>query len=138
MNWYLAKLIFQVRSGEGTHTPQFDGQWRLIRADEVAWAYEKASVLGRLDESSFLNDRDETVAWKFIEVADIHLIGSLEDGVQLYSVTEEPMDANSYIEQIKLKSQKAFSLARNNEINSGRQTALSGLTPNRKPDLLLE
>jgi hypothetical protein len=121
MNWYLAKLIFQVRSGEGTHTPQFDEQWRLIRADEVAWAYEKASVIGRLDESCFLNDRDETVAWKFIEVADIHVIGKLEDGVQLFSATEEPMDANVYIEQIKLKSQKAFALARNSEINLSQQ-----------------
>lgn len=117
MNWYLAKLIFQVRSGEGAHTPQFDEQWRLIRADEVAWAYEKASVLGRLDESSFLNERSEMVLWKFIEVADIHLIVTLEDGAQLLSVTEEPLDANAYIEQIKLKSQKAFALARNSEIN---------------------
>ena len=117
MNWYLAKLIFQLGSGGGTHPPRFDEQWRLIRADEVAWAYEKASVLGRLDESSFLNDHNETVALRFIEVADIHLIGKLEDGAQLFSATEEPMDANAYIEHIKLKSQKAFALAKNCEIN---------------------
>lgn len=117
MNWYLAKLIFQVRSGEGAHTPQFDEQWRLIRADEVAWAFEKASVLGRLDESSFLNERNEMVLWKFIEVADIHLVGSLEDGAQLFSSKEEPHDASAYIEQVKLKSQKAFALAQNSEIN---------------------
>jgi Domain of unknown function (DUF4288) len=117
MNWYLAKLIFQVRSGEGTHTPQFDEQWRLIRADEVTWALEKASVLGRLDESAFMNDRDETVVWKFIEVADIHRISSLEDGAQLFSVTEEPANANAYIEKIKRESRKAFALAINSEIN---------------------
>ena len=117
MNWYLAKLIFQVRSDEGTHTPQFDEQWRLIRADEVAWAFEKASVLGRLDESSFLNERSEMVSCKFIEVVDIHLISTLEDGVQLFSSTEEPLDASAYIEEVKLKSQKAFALARNSEIN---------------------
>lgn len=117
MNWYLAKLIFQVSSGEGNHTPQFDGQWRLIRADEVAWAYEKASVLGRLDECSFLNDHDETVTWKFIEVADIHLIGTLEDGAQIFSATEEPGDARAYIAQLKMKSQKAIALVRSCEIN---------------------
>ncbi len=117
MNWYLAKLIFQVRSGEGARTPQFDEQWRLIRADEVGWAFEKASVLGRLDESSFLNERSEMVSWKFIEVADIHLIGALEDGAQLFSSTEEPLDASAYIDQVKLKSQKAFALARNSEID---------------------
>jgi hypothetical protein len=117
MNWYLAKLIFQVRSGEGAHTPQFDEQWRLIRADEVAWAYEKATVLGRMEESSFRNERDEIVTWKFIEVGDIHRVGALEDGAQLFSVTEEPGDANAYIDQIKQKSQKAFALAINSEIN---------------------
>jgi hypothetical protein len=125
MNWYLAKLIFQVRSGEGTHTPQFDEQWRLIRADEVSWAYEKASVLGRLDESSFLNDRDELVAWTFIEVADIHLVGSLEDGAQLFSSTEEPMDANAYIAQLKMKSQKAIALARISEMKCKASDHLS-------------
>jgi len=114
MNWYLAKLIFQVMNGDGNHTPQFDEQWRLIRADEVAWAYEKASVLGRLDEHGFSNDRKET---KFIEVTHIELIGSLEDGAQLFSSTEEPMDANAYIAQQKMKSQKAIALTGISEMN---------------------
>jgi hypothetical protein len=118
MNWYLVKLIFLVRSGEGTHTPQFDEQWRWIRADEVAWAYEKASVLGRLEETNFLNDRAETVEWKFIEVVDIHTISSMEDGDQLFSATKEPIDADAYIEEVKLKSQKSFALAKSREMNS--------------------
>jgi len=116
MNWYLAKLIFQVMSGETTLTPQFDEQWRLIRADEVAWAYEKASVLGRLDESNFLIERNEMLTWKFIEVADIHRIGEWEDGAELFSATHEPKDVNAYIAQIKMKSQKAFALARISEM----------------------
>jgi len=115
MNWYLAKLIFQVRSGEGTHTPQFDEQCRLIRADEVEWAYEKATVLGRLDESNFLNDCNELVTWKFIEVADIHKIEMMEDGAQLYSTTQEPIDADAYIHEVKRRSQKAIALAKGGE-----------------------
>lgn len=118
MNWYLVKLIFLVRSGDGTHTPQFDEQWRWIRADEVAWAYEKASVLGRLEETRFLNDRAETVEWKFIEVVDIHKIGSIEDGDQLFSATQEPVDADAFIEEVKLKSQKSFALAKSIELTS--------------------
>lgn len=116
MNWYLAKVIFQLRCGEGTHTPQFDEQWRLIRADEVSWAYEKTTVLGRLDEYSFMNDQDDMVFWKFIEVADIHRLGSLEDGAQLFSITEKPVNADVYIKQIRLKSLKAIAKAKNSEI----------------------
>ncbi len=117
MNWYLAKLIFQVSSGMGFHTPQFDLQWRLIRADEVAWAYEKASVIGRLDESNFFNDREESVVWKFIEVADIHRIGTIEDGVHLFSTTEEPNEAGAYIKELKNRSQQAFEMAKSSELN---------------------
>jgi hypothetical protein len=111
MNWYLAKLVFQVRSGEGTHTPQFDGQWRLIRADEVSWAYEKATVLGRLDETSQLNHKDERVTWKFIEVTDIILIGEFKDGEQIFSTTEEPVNPESYIQSVKIHAKKSFALA---------------------------
>ena len=118
MNWYLVKLIFLVRSGEGNHTPQFDEQCRLIRADEVSWAYEKAKVLGRMEETNFMNDRDETVEWKFIDVVDIHKISVMEDGGQLFSTTQEPIDADAYIEDVKLKSQKSFALAKRIEISS--------------------
>jgi hypothetical protein len=45
MNWYLAKLVFQLRSAENTQTPQFEEQWRLIRADDDEWAHEKATTL---------------------------------------------------------------------------------------------
>ncbi len=118
MNWYLVKLIFLVRSGAGTHTPQFDEQWRLIRADEVAWAHEKATVLGRLEETPIMNDHAQTVEWKFIEVMDIQKISSMEDGDQLYSATQEPIDADAYIEEVKLKSQKSIALAKSLEMSS--------------------
>jgi hypothetical protein len=34
MKWYLAKFVYQVVSGNGSHVAQFDEQLRLIRADE--------------------------------------------------------------------------------------------------------
>ncbi len=116
MNWYLAKLIFQVSSGEETQTTQFDEQWRLIRADEVAWACEKASVLARLDEKR----NDEQGLMKFIGVEDIQQIGEWEDGAQLFSATTIPKDVHAYIEQIKVKSKKAFTLSVNNELTLSR------------------
>lgn len=111
MNWYLTKLVFQVRSGAGAHAPQFDEQWRVIRADEVAWAHEKATVLGRLDESSFLNNEQEKVKWTFIEVADIIHIGEFKDGEQIFSATEEPTNPESYIQSLKIQARKSLALA---------------------------
>jgi hypothetical protein len=111
MNWYLVKLVFQVLSGEGTHTPQFDEQVRLIRADEVNWAYEKATVIGWLEQRSFVNNKNEEVTWKFIDVAEVHQISDPEDGVLLCSYTEEPDDAEAYTKLIKLRAQKSLHIS---------------------------
>jgi hypothetical protein len=115
MNWYLVKLVFQVLSGEGTHTPQFDEQVRLIRADEVSWAYEKATVIGWLEQRCFLNDRKEKVEWKFIDVAEIQQIDDPEDGVLLCTHTEEPAEAEAYKQLIKEKAQKSLHISQNKE-----------------------
>ncbi len=65
-----------------------------------------------------LNDCAETVEWKFIEVVDIYKISSMEDGDQLFSATQEPIDADAYIEEVKMKSQKSFALAKSIEMTS--------------------
>jgi hypothetical protein len=111
MNWYLVKLVYQVMRQADENQPQFDEQWRLIRADEVEWAYEKASTLGRLEESSFLNHRQEQVLWKFVAVAEIYGIGELTDGFQLFSKTEEPSDTQAYLHQVNVHAQKSLALA---------------------------
>jgi len=106
MKWYLAKFVYQVISGNGNHSPQFDEQMRLIRADEFAWAKEKASILGKLGECSFLNERKESVQWKFINVVDLCSITSMEDGDELFSSTEEPENVNDYLEKIRAKASR--------------------------------
>lgn len=106
LKWYLVKLVYQVVSGNGAHTPQFDEQLRLIRADELDWARAKAKVLGQIGAFSFLNDRKEEVTWKFIDVVDICEMGEIEDGMQLYSTTEEPTDVPLYLNMINAKANR--------------------------------
>jgi len=106
MNWYLVKLVYQVISGSGDHTPQFDEQLRLIRADEPEWAREKARVMGQIGAFAFLNHRNEEVKWQFIDVVDVCPLESLEDGMQVYSTTEEPNDVPAYLEIVKSKAQR--------------------------------
>jgi len=116
MKWYIAKLVFQVISGDGLHTPQFDEQWRLIKADEIIWAHEKARVLGWLEQGRFDAEHQRKVEWRFIEVAEIQQITTMEDGVQLYSTTEEPLDANAYVDLVRIRGQKSLALAQNREL----------------------
>ena len=115
MKWYLVKLVYQVVSGNGAHTPQFDEQLRLIRAEELDWAREKAKVLGQIGAFSFLNDRKEEVNWKFIDVVDICEVGDLVDGAQLYSTTEEPEDVKSYMNVMQAKAKRVYAFTKERE-----------------------
>jgi hypothetical protein len=108
MNWYIAKIVYQITSGVAKHKPQFDEQFRLIKADELKWAWEKAQVIGRLEENAFLNSNKEYVEWKYIAVEDVVLISALEDGAQLYARTEEPDDMNDYITTAKNRAKRFF------------------------------
>lgn len=110
MNWYLVKLVYQVISGSGGHTPQFDEQLRLIRADELAWARDKARVMGQIGAFTFLNQKNEAVNWKFIDVVDVLELESLEDGMQVYSTTEEPADVSAYLEIVSARAKRTADL----------------------------
>jgi len=97
MNWYVAKLVFRVISGDGNHHAQFDEQLRLINADSELMAFEKASHIGRANQDSFLNNRRQTVQWQFIDVAELNPINELTDGTELYYNIHEAPDADLYI-----------------------------------------
>ena len=108
MNWYLAKMVYQIISGSGNHAPQFDEQLRLIRADEWGWAREKATIVGKLMEHSIENSKDEKVMWKYVEVTEMIPLTSLEDGDEIYSITQEPNDVKEYLASISAKAAMCF------------------------------
>lgn len=106
MNWYLAKLVYRIVSGDGNHAPQFDVQYRLVRAENADWALEKAIILGRIGESTFENAKRESVKWKFIAVEDVSKIPVLDDGAQLYGQILEPHNPREYVEATHARSQR--------------------------------
>lgn len=108
MNWYVVKIIYQIISGDGVHTPQFDEQYRLIKADEMAWALEKAQVIARLGQCLFQNDRNESVQWKLVAVEDVRPLSDVEDGALIYSQVEELNDPEEYITLTSERSKRLF------------------------------
>lgn len=104
MNWYLAKIIFQIICGEGMHTPQFDEQLRLIHAGDEKEAFEKAHLIGHSEEDAFENIQQQTVRWKFINVGELYLLNELIHGAELYSRIYEAEDAEQYITNIHRKA----------------------------------
>ena len=118
MNWYIVKIIYQIIAGDGTHTPQFDEQYRIIKADEMEWALEKAQVIARLGQCLFQNDKDETVQWKLVAVEDVQLLGEMDDGTLIYSRVEELKDAQEYVSLTSERSRRLFEFHRSKSANS--------------------
>ncbi len=111
MHKYMAKLAFQIVSGDGKHTPQFDEQFRIFEAKTENEALVKARIKGKEEETSFLNDKKENVSWKYIGVLELIELKNMEDGAQIYSNTEETEDAANYINSVKQKERTIETLS---------------------------
>ena len=104
MNWYLAKIVYQITCGDGGHTAQFDEQLRLIKAGTKEEAFSKAQQTGKTEEETFVNQKQQLVQWQFINVCELYRLSSLIDGAELYSRIEEKDNAAAYIDIIHKKA----------------------------------
>ncbi len=105
MNWYIAKIIYQIMIDNGEYEPQFEEQVRLIQADSYPEALGKANLLGDQEEVLFYNYKDEPVYWKFIDVADLQPVHELRDGMRLSSHIEHPKYAETYLSLMYSKAE---------------------------------
>jgi hypothetical protein len=104
MNWYLAKIVFQIICGNGEHTPQFDEQLRLVSASTKDEAFLKAQQMGKKAEETFFNSKQQLVQWQFINVSELYHLSELIDGAELYSRIEEKDNAVQYIQVVNHKA----------------------------------
>lgn len=104
MQWFVAKIVYQIITGTGFHTPQFDEQLRLISVGSKQEAWNRACELGKQEQYSFRNQKQELVEWRFINVPEINSLDTLDDGMELYSRIEEPGDPNAYISWLQVRA----------------------------------
>jgi len=119
MNWFLAKIVYQIICGDGDHTPQFDEQVRLLSAYTAEEAWQKSNNIGLQEEDIFYNQQQQIVQWKFIAVAELHALDELTDGAEVYSQIKETDDADSYSLFIQHKAAQV----RKNYLSLTNQTA---------------
>ena len=108
MNWYLSKIVFQIICGDGGHAPQFDEQLRLVSASSKEEAFIKAQELGKREEDTFFNVKEQLVRWQFINVCELYLLSELIDGAEVYSRIEERDSADAYIQTINQKAENIY------------------------------
>lgn len=103
MNTYLSKLVFNIVI-DNKETQQFDEQIRVIQARDLESAFLKAKAVGKKEEETFLNEKNQQVRWKFIDVTDLYPLESYKDGEQIYSNTPEIPDGEAFIKYTHEKS----------------------------------
>ncbi len=108
MNWYLAKMVFQIVCGEGNHNAQFDEQLRLVTGSSKEEAFQKARDMGTKEGETFYNLKQQLVQWQFINVSELYLLNDLIDGAELYSRIEEKENAAAYIYTVNQKALTLF------------------------------
>ncbi|TCZ68578.1 DUF4288 domain-containing protein [Flaviaesturariibacter aridisoli] len=104
MNWYLAKIVYRITCGSGTHQPQFDEQLRLVQAGSAAEALGRATELGQRGEDHFPNRDAQLVTWTFVNVPELYPLQTQLDGAELYSQVREADDASAYINFVHYKA----------------------------------
>jgi hypothetical protein len=104
MEWYLAKLVYRIICGSGSHTAQFDEQLRLVFAEDELHAFNKAQKIGEKEQESFYNRNKQLVNWKFINVTELHKLEELSDGAEVYSRIYEEEDGENYQHTVQVKS----------------------------------
>lgn len=97
MNWYLAKLVYQIIYGNGLYDAQFSEQLRLIEATDDVHAFTKAQLLGHKEESTLCHETDMLIQWKFINVCELTVLKDIADGAEVMSQLIEPSNAKLYV-----------------------------------------
>jgi hypothetical protein len=98
-NWFIAKMVFQIICGDGKHRPQFEEQWRLIKANDNCEAVQKAQEMAQVESGSEVAI-SLPVQWRFVSLAEIIPLTMLTDGVELLAITREPYDQQDYLQHV--------------------------------------
>ena len=88
LHWYVAVLVVSSHAGhQPLHPPLVDLQYRLLRANDVEGAYQRALELGRQARHSYANDEGEVVTWECFGLHDLRELDGpeLADGAEVYS-----------------------------------------------------
>ena len=103
MNWFVAKMIFQIES-ENKDYAQFDEQLQLIEAVNEELALEMAHQMGIMQQNEIISKQEQSIKWKFIAITELSYIGEIESGKEIHYRICEPDNVSEYLEMVKDKA----------------------------------
>jgi hypothetical protein len=89
MNYYIAKLVFQIQVINAKRKIQYEEKLVCINASDMTYAYSRASALALKHETEFMNDNHHHLSWKFLGITDLVPMDKMEADLELYSEIKE-------------------------------------------------
>ena len=108
MNWYIAKLVYQVIYGNGLFDAQFSEQIRLVEATDEVHAFTKAQLLGHKEENVLYSENEALIRWKFIDVCELMPLDNMADGAEILSQLCEPPSAKVYVKTVQRQASQVL------------------------------
>lgn len=105
-NWFLAKLIYKINLAGKKENFEYDEQLRLIEATSLDEALIKSNQVGLENEFSINNKNSNTIKWEFVDVLDIIPLPKLENGIEIYSITNVQENSNLFEKMVHDRAQK--------------------------------
>lgn len=100
MPMFIAKIVFNIVTGQEGSRSQFEEQLRLVDAVNLEEAYLKARAIGIGEEEELLRDGQPSIKWQFVDVTDLLPLPSLTTGSEIYSQIHETEESREYIHNI--------------------------------------
>jgi hypothetical protein len=88
VNWY-STCVRRICLIEGLGAIRCEDDVSLLSADGWEEARQKAILLGRSREETYLNSDGQRVRWAFDRLITLDCIGDIHDGVEIYSQSAE-------------------------------------------------
>lgn len=104
MKRYLTKLVFNVRTEEGSHL--FEEQTRLLLCASSGQAFEMAVAIGKSEEGDFVGAGNSVHSWHLAGVAELTCIDDLADGALICTGSGFEDDADSYLDYLQKKQEE--------------------------------
>jgi Domain of unknown function (DUF4288) len=95
MSWFITKIVFNIVTFE--IKSHFEEQLRLVEADSTEGAFLKARAIGIGLEETW-QEGNLSIKREFVDVAELHTLGSLKNGAEIYSQIHETEKPKAYIQ----------------------------------------
>ena len=115
MEFYSARLLFIILVGDGRAKKKndYDESVIVFRARDFDHAFERALEIGKAQETTYKNGKEQNVRWALVEITNLDHVGRKVDGAEVASklhsrTSAKPISPKQRFHPEKSESNQSF------------------------------